>query len=141
MLINMGSLVGSLTSSVLIHRLRDHRGIALGSGLSKATAFAGLLLLPEVSAVWASLAGVSSGVSLFLSLSLFGLRTRDHFAAGSLSAMAQCLGYVLAALGSLTIGAMHDLTSSWAAPAFLPWGRPTQRGPSPAPQTHAGSCR
>lgn len=118
-LMNVGSLVGSLVCSVLIHRLRDHRPIALGTGLSMATAFAGILLAPEGTAVWASLAGVSSGMSLVLSLSFFGLRTRHHLTAASLSAMAQCIGYVIAALGPLTIGAIHDVTGSWTSPLLL----------------------
>src|SRR5690606_24934936 len=52
-------------------------------------------------------------------LSLFALRARDAAQAAALSGMGQSLGYVLAGLGPLVFGALHDLTGDWTVPLLL----------------------
>jgi CP family cyanate transporter-like MFS transporter len=46
----------------------------------------------------------------------FILRTSDARSAAELSGMAQSIGYLLAALGPLLFGWLHDLTHSWTIP-------------------------
>lgn len=47
------------------------------------------------------------------------LRTKGVADAASLSAMAQGVGYVLAAFGPLLVGVLHDVTGSWTAPLVV----------------------
>ncbi|MEA2124474.1 MAG: transporter, family, cyanate transporter, partial [Solirubrobacteraceae bacterium] len=43
----------------------------------------------------------------------FAMRSRDSTQAGQLAAMAQTVGYLIAALGPLAVGLIHDLTGGW----------------------------
>jgi CP family cyanate transporter-like MFS transporter len=113
LLFNLCALLGSLGCSALIQRLPDQRAIAIGGSLLLTVALAGLLFLPGLGALWACLAGLAGGTTLALALSLFGLRTRDHDTAGALSGMAQSIGYTLAAVGPIAIGAVHQTSASW----------------------------
>ena len=49
--------------------------------------------------------GIAQGASISLGLTLFVLRTRTAGAAAELSGMAQTVGYLVAALGPVTVGA------------------------------------
>jgi CP family cyanate transporter-like MFS transporter len=98
-------------------RARDQRvAIALtlavyGAGL------AGLLAAPDAApAVWATLLGFAQGSLLALAFLLFGLRAGDQEHAAQLSAMAQTVGYAVAAAGPLLIGALREATGGWSAP-------------------------
>ena len=117
-LVNAFGIVGSLVCSALIARHRDQRFIGAILPLFLLASSLGLLLAPEAAALWAILAGLGGGASITLSLSLFGLRTRHHTAAASLSGLAQSIGYVLAAVGPVAVGALHDANGSWS-PALV----------------------
>jgi MFS transporter, CP family, cyanate transporter len=47
------------------------------------------------------------------------LRSPTPLTAARLGGVAQCLGYLLAALGPLVLGALHDATDGWAWPLGL----------------------
>ncbi len=68
--------------------------------------------------LWVLLAGLSSGASLVMALSLFSLDADDAAHAAALSGMAQSLGYLLAAGGPVAAGAVHDAAGSWT-PALI----------------------
>ncbi|GAB3897245.1 MFS transporter [Kibdelosporangium lantanae] len=114
--LNFGGLAGSLLCSWLLHRLRDQRSIATGGGALMLVSILGLASAPNLGWIWSWTAGLASGVTLVLALSLFGLRTRDHHAAAALSGMAQSVGYAIAAVGPAAIGLLHDLTRGWTVP-------------------------
>lgn len=113
LLMNGFGIAGSLICSALIPRLCDQRLIAIGGSVALLIGSAGLLTVPTLGAVWAGFIGIGGGGTIVLSLSFFGLRTRHHSHAASLSGMAQCAGYVLAAVGPVAFGAMHDALGSW----------------------------
>jgi CP family cyanate transporter-like MFS transporter len=69
--------------------------------------------------LWVTLIGIGQGSCFALGLSLFVLRTRGVADAARLSAMAQGVGYVVAAFGPLLVGVLHDVTDSWTAPLLL----------------------
>jgi MFS transporter, CP family, cyanate transporter len=119
LLLNLFALLGSIASSAAIHRLAGQRSIAVTGALLLVIALTGLLAAPGLAAVWASIAGFSAGGTLVLALSLFGLRTRHHDQAAALSGMAQSIGYALAALGPIVVGAVHDATDSWPTVLLL----------------------
>ncbi len=100
-------VVGMLSGfgiTVLMRRRTDLRGLAVGVALCMAAAMAGLLLAPGAALVWVVLAAVSSGSSLVLALSLFGLRTAHSRHTAQLSSMAQTVGYTIAGCGPLLAG-------------------------------------
>ncbi|WP_449282233.1 MFS transporter [Leucobacter sp.] len=117
-LLNACGILGSLTCSALIARLRDQRMPGVLIPLMMLVGTAGILLAPQAAALWACIAGFAGGASIVLALSLFGLRTEHHSQAAALSGMAQCVGYLLAAAGPVAVGALHDATGSWA-PALI----------------------
>ena len=80
---------------------------------------AGLMIAPDAVLVWASLIGLTGGATLAMSLTLMAQRARDHDASAALSGMSQSVGYVIAALGPVTFGALHSLTGSWTASLAL----------------------
>jgi CP family cyanate transporter-like MFS transporter len=112
-LLNALGILGSLICSALIARLRDQRALAVAGALLLLVGTGGMLLLPSAAALWSMIAGFGGGGTLVLALSLFGLRTTDHVQAASLSGMAQGVGYLLAAVGPIAIGALHDVEGSW----------------------------
>ncbi|PZE77037.1 MFS transporter [Curtobacterium sp. MCBD17_019] len=112
-LLNAFAIAGSLLCSAALPRFRDQRILASVSPLFFVAAMAGQLLDPHLAAVWDSLIGVSGGACIVLALSFFGLRTEHHRQAAGLSAMAQTVGYLLAAAGPIAVSALHDAVGSW----------------------------
>jgi CP family cyanate transporter-like MFS transporter len=77
----------------------------------------GLLIAPETApALWAVLLGFSQGGMLALAYLFFSLRTPDQAHAAELSAMAQTVGYLVAAAGPLIVGVLRDTSGGWTAP-------------------------
>ena len=80
----------------------------------------GMWLWPSGIALWMVILGVGSGPALILALSFMGLRAATPRAVAALSLMGQALGYLVAAVGPVVFGFLHDLTGGWQAPmAFL----------------------
>ncbi|MYM19574.1 MFS transporter [Brevibacterium sp. 5221] len=119
LLFNLCALVGNLLCSSLTHRTSDQRLIAAGCSLVLIGAYVGLILAPQAGVVWACASGFAGGATIVLALSLFGLRTRDHAAAAALSGMAQAVGYAIAAVGPILIGALHDAAGGSWTPGLL----------------------
>jgi MFS transporter, CP family, cyanate transporter len=69
--------------------------------------------------VWVAAFGLAQGGGFALALTLIVLRSPTPLVAARLGGVAQCLGYLLAALGPLVLGALHDLTSGWTWPIAL----------------------
>src|SRR5262249_34491496 len=113
LLFNLFGLLGCLICSVLVHRLAHQGFIAAAGAVLLIAGFAGLLLLPELAVIWSSTAGFGSGINVVVALSLFGLRTRHHDEAAALSGMAQSVGFAVAAVGPIAIGAIHDASRTW----------------------------
>jgi MFS transporter, CP family, cyanate transporter len=102
---------------VLASRARDQRVAIAVTVVVYAAGLTGLLVAPDgAPAVWATLLGFAQGSMLALIFLLFGLRTPDQEHAAQLSAMAQTVGYALAAAGPLLIGVLRDATGGWTAP-------------------------
>lgn len=112
-------LVG-IASALAIPRLmqRPDSQIAAAATASAPMLIAvlGLLVAPAWSLLWAIIAGLGSGASLVVALSLIGLRGRTARETTQLSGMVQSLGYLLAAVGPVTAGALAEATGGWRAP-------------------------
>jgi CP family cyanate transporter-like MFS transporter len=98
-------------------RARDQR-VAIAVTLAVyAAGLIGLLVAPEAApAAWATLLGFAQGSLLALAFLMFGLRAPDQTYAAQLSAMAQTVGYAVAAAGPLLLGVLRDATGGWTAP-------------------------
>ena len=117
--LQVAGLLANLATARLLPRLRDQRLLALGGTGLFVLGIGGQLAAPDASLLWIVLAGAGGGVCIVLALSLFGLRTSDHRQAAALSGMAQSVGYALAAVGPVLLGALHDATGSWTAPLVV----------------------
>ena len=105
---------------VWANRARDQRGAIALSVAVYGAGLAGLLAAPDAApAVWATLLGFAQGALLALAFLLFGLRAPDQAHAAQLSAMAQTVGYGVAAVGPLLIGVLREATGGWSAPLVL----------------------
>lgn len=111
----MGSaVVTSLLVPVWAQRSRRQSYLAVAGTALCVAAFAGLIAAPVAAAVlWAALLGLGLGAVLSLGITYMSVCARTTHDAGLLSAMSQCVGYLLAALGPTAFGAARDLTGGW----------------------------
>ncbi|WP_052866172.1 CynX/NimT family MFS transporter [Streptomyces niger] len=113
-------MAGSFVVPVLAGRMRRQRLLAAGVAALMALACVGLLVAPVAGAwVWATLLGIGQGGALGLALTMMVLRAGDPHTAARLSGMAQTWGYLLAAVGPLALGAVHQVTDGWTLPIVL----------------------
>ena len=68
--------------------------------------------LPYV-AVWIVILGIGQSTAFPLALTFIGLRSANVEITGQLSAMSQGLGYLIAALGPVLMGALLSVTGDW----------------------------
>lgn len=73
---------------------------------------------PNGTWLWVSLLGIGLGSSFPLALTLVLLRSDSHETARDLGSFMQGGGYMISAIGPLTLGLLKDLTHTWGA-AFI----------------------
>ncbi|MFD2349327.1 hypothetical protein ACFSTC_08015 [Nonomuraea ferruginea] len=66
--------------------------------------------------LWMIVLGIGQGASFALALLIIALRPADPAAVTALSAVAQSLGYVIAALGPLLFGYLGQVSGGWSVP-------------------------
>ncbi len=69
--------------------------------------------------LWMILIGIGGGITFSVAMMFFSLRTRNGDEAARLSGMAQSFGYLLAAIGPMLFGFLHDQTGSWKIPLVI----------------------
>jgi MFS transporter, CP family, cyanate transporter len=83
-------------------------------------ALLGLLFAPlSFVWLWAVLQGIGQGGLIAAAMTVIVLRSRDPHIAAHLSGMAQCVGYLLAAIGPLAVGVIRGWTGSFSGAAIL----------------------
>ncbi len=112
-------IVAGLGATALMGRRTDQSLLTAVAGSALVVAMIGLLWAPHLVLLWVLVAGMSSGATFIIAVSLFGLRTRTVAQTAQLSGMAQCLGYLLAACGPVLAGAIFDLTGTWTTVLLL----------------------
>lgn len=106
----------SLALPVLAARSPDQRPWVYALAGASVAAYVGLIVAPEAAPLlWAVLLGIGLG-AFPLALVLLGLRASTAAGTGALSSLAQGGGYLMAALGPVTVGALHDVTGEWVWP-------------------------
>jgi MFS transporter, CP family, cyanate transporter len=113
------AVVTNLACAPLIRRSNDQMLLGFMCGFLLLAGAGGLFAMPSMSVLWIVSAGLGAGLSMTTSLSLFGLRTRDHHSASALSGMGQFIGYIGAAAGPFLFGILHGIGGSWSAPFIL----------------------
>lgn len=113
------SAVPGIVLIPLLARLKDQRILTSSLALIGALCSFGLLFMPGFALFWSITLGFCSGACFILGLSFVSLRTHDSRQASSLSAMAQCIGYLIAATGPMLAGALHTYFNSWAPTLWL----------------------
>src|SRR5699024_2761124 len=105
---------------IVAEKMKNQVGLSICTASLCIIGFAGLLqgssLLVPLCAI---LLGIAGGSAFSLSMMFFTLRTRDGQEAAELSGMAQSFGYLLAAVGPVLVGALHDVTGGWVMPLSL----------------------
>ncbi|GAA0519165.1 MFS transporter [Saccharopolyspora subtropica] len=118
MLLGLLLLIGVPINMILpplVTRTRSQSGWAIGLAVLTLVGVFGLMFAPlSLPVVWALAIGI--GMSAFpLALVLIPLRTTNAADTGSLSAMSQSLGYLIASFGPFLFGVLHDVTGAWSA--------------------------
>lgn len=115
-------IVAVLTSLAVPRAMRwarDQRGLATTCSVVLLVGYTGLFAEPRWALLWTVVLGLGGGACLVLALAFISLRAQDAASAGGLSAMAQAIGYLLAAVGPVVFGLLHSLSSGWRAPLLL----------------------
>jgi CP family cyanate transporter-like MFS transporter len=119
-MLSVGGLVTALVVPIWAQRLHDQRALVVPAVAACAVGLAGTLLAPMGSEVaWTALLGLGQGASFGLALYFTMARAATPAGAASLSAMAQGVGYLLAATGPLVVGFLHAATGHWQLPVAL----------------------
>lgn len=115
--LSVASIVTALTVPVIATRLRSQSTLAVAV---VALAILGLLgvLCTGTAGAWPSavLVGLGQGGALSLALVLMNLRSASAAEATALSAAAQTVGYLVAAIGPVAMGVLHSVTDGWSVP-------------------------
>ena len=114
-LLNLASALAGLMLMPLVSRMKDQRAIAFGVSILSFIGLTGLLIAPAWAAIWTIVFGLGAGSTIILGLAFVSLRANDARQAAALSAMAQCVGYLLAAIGPTLAGLIHDVQGKWSA--------------------------
>jgi CP family cyanate transporter-like MFS transporter len=114
------SLPSAFVAPVLASSPSRQRAVIAATVVLNATALAGMLWRPVEGAVaWMVLLGLAQGAAISLALSFIVLRAPSAGRAAELSGMAQTTGYLIASLGPLMVGALHDTTGGWLLPLVV----------------------
>ncbi|SHL91513.1 MFS transporter [Vreelandella subglaciescola] len=114
--LQFATAVPGLVLGLILRHIHDQRLPAAGSALMSAVALLGLMAAPQQALWWSVLFGLGTGSGIIMGLTFIGLRTGSAQQAASLSGMAQCIGYLLAAAGPPIMGVLHDSLGSWTVP-------------------------
>ncbi|MCX5165531.1 MFS transporter [Streptomyces sp. NBC_00264] len=121
LLLSLTSLVGVAGAALLpavYRRLPDQRGPAVLVAMLSGAGLVGVVLAPAPAGVWAAavVLGLGQGAGFAVALSLIGLRTGNGDETSALSSMAQGTGFLIATIGPLGAGLLHEVSGGWGVP-------------------------
>jgi CP family cyanate transporter-like MFS transporter len=113
----------SLAVPVLAGRRASQVPYVVGAGVLTALGYLGMLLAPTTLPwVWMIVLGIGQGASFALALLIIALRPSDPAEVTALSAVAQSVGYVIAAVGPLLFGFLRQVSGGWTVPLLAGLG-------------------
>ncbi|KQV37519.1 MULTISPECIES: MFS transporter [unclassified Rhizobium] len=122
-IVSLSVMVQAAACLVVPHiavRGRDQKVINVTLIAFAVVALISLLFAPLWSVwFWAVIQGIGQGGLIAVAMMAIVLRSRDSHVAAHLSGMAQCVGYLLAAIGPLVVGMIRSATGSFAWCAVL----------------------
>jgi MFS transporter, CP family, cyanate transporter len=122
-LLSLSIVVGLLTSTTLpglATRLRNQSWLVVVCTSVWAVGLIGLIAAPmSAPYLWAVLLGLGQNSTFPLALMLIVLRGGSLASTEGLSTLSQSVGYMLAAIFPLAVGALHGATGSWTGPLIL----------------------
>ena len=122
-LLSLSIVVGLLTSTTvpgLATRLRDQRWLVVVCCMVWAAGLIGIIVAPmSAPYLWVVLLGLGQNSTFPLALMLIVLRGGSIATTEGLSTLSQSVGYMLAAIFPLAVGAMHGAAGSWTPPLIL----------------------
>lgn len=105
----------SLSMSTLLRTIGS-RNLIWAFGVLQFAGWMAILVSPaSLPWLWAIILGLGGGAFPWV-LAMIGLKTLTVDGAGALSAFVQGCGYLIAAIGPLGVGILHDVTGSWSVP-------------------------
>ncbi|MCJ1694309.1 MFS transporter [Rathayibacter caricis] len=114
----VAAVVGALGVPLLVRRLAPLGSIALVGSLW-CTVPAGLLLAPDLWALWCALGGIAQGGGFTVVFVLVVRLSQSDAHASRLSATVQGIGYAVAATAPTVLGIAHDTSGGWDAPLLV----------------------
>ena len=110
----VAGLVMSLVAPIIAGRFADQRIVTFIALLVTAIGFVGFVGSHSWPAFWALCVIAGPGASIGLALLFMVERSSSTAQTSQVSGMSQSIGYIVAAIGPVAIGAMHDATESWS---------------------------
>lgn len=105
---------------VIADRMKNQQPLAIATAAFYFFGIGGLLFTnPVLTIICVIFIGIASGGAFSLSMMFFTLRTETSGEAAELSGMAQSFGYLLASIGPVLFGALHDLTHNWTVAIMM----------------------
>lgn len=111
----VAALVGAFGAPVIINRMGGPLVSFLVNGVLWAALPLGLLLGPDLWALWSASSGVAQGGGFVTIFTVVIWRARTLRENRQLSSIVQTGGYCVAALGPTLLGLLHDATGVWTA--------------------------
>ncbi|MDP4502890.1 CynX/NimT family MFS transporter [Nonomuraea turcica] len=122
-LTNLVQVATALAVPVLAGRRASQAPYVVGAGLLTVAGYLGVLLAPlSAPWLWMIVLGVGQGASFALALLIIALRPADPATVTALSAVAQSVGYVIAALGPMVFGLLREVSGGWSVPLIAVLG-------------------
>ena len=110
----VAAIVSSVGTPLLAERPGRQGPLAAAGGVLCAASLLGLLLAPTAApALWCVLFGLGIGAALSLGIQYMAIRAGGTREAALLSAMSQCVGYLVALSGPALFGLAFDGTGGW----------------------------
>jgi len=108
-------LISGLVGPVLTDKVRDHRTLLVPAAALALVGMLGLLLAPDTAPwLWVCVLGLGQGAGFSLALVLLVDYAATPAGSGRLTAMAFFVSYTIASFGPTVMGALRDLTGSFA---------------------------
>jgi MFS transporter, CP family, cyanate transporter len=112
-----GLVMALITPLAVRGRPRRAAAVVVAVVIACGTGYLGLIADPvSLAYLWLTILGVGQGMAISLALGFIVARAPDVHHTAHLSTMAQSAGYLIASVGPVGIGALHDVTGGWTVP-------------------------